>query len=336
MSIHWPHTQTTRIVTASLSLLFSASIAMAQATRPADEARRPSTQPAVDGAIYQAMREVARIPREPQQDGKVIVGRKASTAAEAPATRPAEGERVATRVVDPYYDDGYYRSGPRLSHSEREWTDYRYYDGNPGRYGQGRRYSRYNQGAGGEHFRFGFLEGYDRGRFEQDAIEREEALLGHHGIQLNRGLELFRKGKYYEAASTFKLAAETHHGDPAARLYAAHALFATGRYQAGVKYLRRAFELQPQIALLVFDMRDDYRDKLEFDEQLNALEKALKHDPNNIDRLLMLGYIRYYTADREGAYEPLQKADRIARGDALAKRLMEHCQPPDVLLDDAK
>jgi hypothetical protein len=68
---------------------------------------------------------------------------------------------------------------------------------------------------------------------------------------------------------------ETDHGDAASRIYAGHTLFAIGRYRDGVRFLRRAFQLQPRITYLSYDIRDDYGDPADFDRQLEALREAL-------------------------------------------------------------
>jgi len=228
---------------------------------------------------------------------------------------------------------GYYYPRRRLPESERGWTNYRYYGGRPSRYGYGMNDYPYGYGDEGDIYRFGFTRGYDTGRFDKVTTDRQDAALAHASGHLQRGLTLFRQGRYREAAGAFKLAAETNQGDPAARIYAAHALFATGRYRDAVRYLRRAFELQPRIALLDYDLRDDYGKRADFDEQLEELEKALRRFPRNLDRLVVLGYVHRYSNQLERAYEALARASKINPRDRLVARLMENCQPPDVRLD---
>ena len=130
-------------------------------------------------------------------------------------------------------------------------------------------------GLDGNVYRFGFTNEYDFGRFYTESNARTEMVLQHHAGHLTNGLKLFRQRRYAEAADGFRLAADTNHGDPSSRLYAAHALFAMGRYAEAVPYLRRAFELQPKIVFLNFDIRDDYGDQKDFQSQLAALEAAL-------------------------------------------------------------
>lgn len=260
------------------------------------------------------------------------------------AARDSDGERServnseSAYLVSPYYYEHYRRSGPRLSTKRRQWTDYRYYGGQPSRYGRGR----YSRGVGrvpddsiaGEYFRFGFMQGYDAGHFDATGHKRTERVLAHASMHLSRGLDLFHAGRYREAASTFKLAAETNQGDPTARIYAAHAFFTIGRYKDAVVMLRRAFELEPDIVYLMYDMRDDYGRRGDFDAHLKALESAHRSFPRNLDRLIMLGYVRCYSHLRDTAYDVLAKAHKIAREDRLVTRLLECAQPPDVVLDE--
>ena len=136
--------------------------------------------------------------------------------------------------------------------------------------------------------------------------------------------------------NAFKLAAETNQGDPAARIYAAHALFATGRYREAVPFLKRAFELQPKLVLLDYDMRDDYGRRADFDSHVRALEAALAQSPSSVERLVMLGYVRYYSGQKDTAYEPLARVKRIDPANPIPDRLLPHCTPPDVVLDNQK
>ena len=170
------------------------------------------------------------------------------------------------------------------------------------------------------------------GYWEYQGDARTNSLVSGALTSRDRGLAAFRDGRYREAADAFRLACETNQGDPAAELYAGHALFAIGRYHDGVKYLRRALELQPRIAFLTFDMRDDYRDRTEFEQQFKALEEALRIAPRDEDRLFMLGYVLYYGGQRDRAYEPFARLLRIDPRDSVARRLMEACQPPDVVV----
>ena len=153
---------------------------------------------------------------------------------------------------------------------------------------------------------------------------------------MDRGVELFRRGRYRQAADAFLLAGESNQGDAVCRIYAGHALFALGRYRQAVQHIRRAMELQPRIVYLSYDMRGDYDDVSRFDAQLAALKRALDMSPANNDRLFLLGYVLYYGNKRTASYPIFEQAHKLERDDPLITKLMQNAQPPDVQLDAMK
>lgn len=252
-----------------------------------------------------------------------------------PNDKDAGDNRLRTRRVsetDLIVAPGYYRPMRGVPFNERRGINYRYYGGQPSRYGYGYN-DAFGDSAAGDVYRFGFNRGYNTSRFYERGLERQERTLAHARSHLDRGLIRFREGRYRDAANAFKLAADTNHGDPASRIYAAHALFATGRYREAVKYLRRAMELQPKIALLGYDIRDDYGEAEEFEEHLVALEEALEAAPANLDRLIVLGYVHYFTGNDLEAYRAFDRARQLSPRDKLVRLMIEHCHPPDVMLD---
>ena len=226
---------------------------------------------------------------------------------------------------------GAYTGVHHVPSGKREWVDYRYFDGEPSRYGYGDN-SWYGVGDNpeGEYYRFGFTEGYDRGQWDRENSEYRQSVLSHAGIQFSRGLEAFRSGEYRESVKWFKLASDMNRGDPSAMIYSAHALFAVGRYQEGATYLRKAFTLEPRIAMLTYDMRDDYGTVKDFEAQVAALQSAASAAPKNVDRLTMLGYVLNYSGQADRAYAALAKARKLDPNDKVVKTLYEATSPPDV------
>lgn len=320
------------------SILFTASATLAQAL--------PTTQPAAparEGSVQQAMRYLYSVPRKSagtvaqksSMAGSTSKARRVQGVTSKPAVDDSDDRRLVQDIVG--YPGSYYpENRSRLSDHEREYSNYRYFGGRPGRYGYGESDYYGNDDYSGDIYRFGFNRGYDRGQFDRGGNERTEANLQHFAGHLSNGLTLFNQGRYREASDAFRLAADTHQGDPSARIYAAHALFAVGRYQEAVGYLRRAFELQPRIVFLSYDLRDDYSKRSDFNQQLTALEEAVQRSPGNCDRLLLLGYIRYYSAQRDRAYAPLASVYKMNHRDTLAKRLMSNARPSDVVLESHK
>lgn len=245
------------------------------------------------------------------------------------STAPTGGNDPAAAAWEPYFDPFYPQR--RLPDNVRDWTDYRYFDGEPSRFGHGRYNRMYGIGNSpqGEYFRFGFLEGYEQGQFDREGNERTQSLLTQASTHMGRGLAAFRNGQYREAVKHFKLASETNQGDPSAMIYTAHALFAIGRYQEGSAYLRKAFTLEPRIALLTYDMRDDYGNRQDFTEQFTALHSALKAAPTNVDRLAMFSYVLNFSGRTDDAYKLLAKARKIGPNDKIITLLYEASNPPD-------
>lgn len=283
--------------------------------------------------------DAIRNSKSPLPIGDDIHGAQANRSSNA--QKGEEGaEPAATNVyvgVPPYY-----HGGQRLSPHQRSYANYRYYGGRPSRYGYGR-YRRYSDDGydgygygGGDSFRFGFMEGYDAGYFDRTTNERVESVLAHAGAYLERGIEMFREGQYLEAADTFQVASDMDQGSAASRIYAGHALFAIGRYRDAVRHLRRAFELQPRIAYLTYDMRGDYSDLTAFNDQYQALQTALKLSPRDPDRLFMAGYVLYYSGQRGQSYPFWSRAHQLDKSDRLVAKLMRNAQPSDIEMDRLK
>lgn len=231
-----------------------------------------------------------------------------------------------------------YSWGPRnsgLPQWRRNFANRRFFDGMPGLYGYGRNAFPYGGGDdwAGDAYRFGFTQGMDYGLFYDESNARTDSVLKHYAGHLSRALQLFNTGRYVEAADAFQLAADMHQGDPACRLYAAHSLFAIGRYRDAIPFLRRALQLQPRIVYLGFDIRDDYGQKQDFNHHLAALQAALNQSPNNLDRLILLGYVYYFCHERDRAYSVLREAYRLDPRDPLIVALLDNSRPPDVMLD---
>lgn len=242
--------------------------------------------------------------------------------------------RNATAISGPYTP---YRSGTqRLPTHTRKFNEYVYSDGRPR--SEGLRMNVFgvdDASPAGEYYRFGFVRGSRYGQIHREADARTDRLLNSADKFRARGIAYLREGRYLQAANAFKVSAETNQHDPAARLYAAHAYFAIGRYRDAVAFLDRAFELQPKIAYLDYDLRDEYGRKADFDRHLAALEHALDRSPHDVDRLVLLGYVLCYTNQREIAWKPLIEAYRHAPQRGLVTRLLETAQPPDVELEKA-
>jgi len=153
-------------------------------------------------------------------------------------------------------------------------------------------------------------------------VRRRESRLHRQHLQLmNDGLAAFHRGDYRLAANQFIAAAESNHGDAGSRLHAVHALVAVGDYRSAVVLLRRAFQLQPNIVALDYDIRDDYRDTEDFRLHLTRLHDAAVRAERDEDLWILVGYVRFYSGDRVGAYDDFRLALKFSPRDPLAARL---------------
>ncbi|MEE9294249.1 MAG: hypothetical protein V3W34_04690 [Phycisphaerae bacterium] len=173
-------------------------------------------------------------------------------------------------------------------------------------------------------------ESYDRGYedgFEQGwraarraaANQRSDSL---HAAALTQGLEHFHNRRYGAAARNFILAARKDQGDPLSRLHAAHAMTALQHYDDAYHLIRRAFQLQPELAYVAMDIRRDYSDQTEFQKHLEQLEKRAKAAKDNARVWTVLGYYRLFSDRPAAAYRALRHACQLDRDDKFAARLL--------------
>ncbi len=158
--------------------------------------------------------------------------------------------------------------------------------------------------------------------YRNQIYRRDESLLARNANLTAEGSALLRAGFYDRAAVTLLAAAEANHDDALSRVRAGHALFSLGRYDEAVRHIRRAFELQPPLATLNYDIRDDYSRPTDFDVQLVALERFVYARPQSISGTIMLAYVRYYTTGAGTAYPLLRRAKYLDPRNELVDKLI--------------
>jgi tetratricopeptide (TPR) repeat protein len=105
---------------------------------------------------------------------------------------------------------------------------------------------------------------------------------------LTLGDRAFREGRYSDAVHFYAKAVEFSPDEGVLHLILADALFATGDYHYAAYALRRAFELDPQLADSVVDKHGFYGDPTEFDRQIALLERYLEDHFIDDDARLVL------------------------------------------------
>ncbi len=182
-----------------------------------------------------------------------------------------------------------------------------------------------------------YFEAYRRAEqyeeLKQLVRRRESRLQRQHLHLMNDGLAAFHRGDYRVAANQFMAAAESDHGDAGSRLHAAHALVAVGDYRSAVVLLRRAFQLQPKIVALEYDIRDDYRNTDDFQLHLRRLHEAAIRAERDEDLWILVGYMRFYSGDRGGAYDEFRQALKFSPRDPLAAQLAKASMTANLAAD---
>ncbi|MFO0973181.1 MAG: hypothetical protein U1A27_07070 [Phycisphaerae bacterium] len=153
-------------------------------------------------------------------------------------------------------------------------------------------------------------------------IRRDESLQARGVTLTQQGTALFRAGDYQRAAMVLLDATQANHGDALARVRAGHAFFALAQYRPAVEQIRRAFELQPPLANLPYDLRDEYGRAGDFEQHAAALRQAAARRPDDASTVTMLGYVQYYTAGPGAALETLRRAKRLDPGNELIDKLL--------------
>ena len=280
------------------------------ASRPTDNA----------GAVSQALQELYRIPRPAA--GPRAVGPASRNA------RSAQSQPHANDLVPHRFGFTGRAEAPRRAVVENAAPKRGVYTNDRYETPQGTPDEQYAE-ENLEPSRFGFVRGRQSADWAARASARGESLLSSSSSYLGRGLAAFRAGQYRMAAKHFKMAHENNLGDPSAMIYSAHAFFAIGRYQDAANFLRKAFTLEPRIALLDYDIRDDYGNKADFELHMRALNNAIVSAPRDLDRLTFLGYALLYSDQPDRAFEVLTRARSIAPQDKLVALLYDSTLPPD-------
>lgn len=268
-------------------------------TPPADQVRRPSAE---------------RLPGVPRQD---------------PDMSPYDDQRP-DRDLPPQLRRDYAYPDPHLPFGYRNSPPVARYYRFGGR-GYGEPYGRYDSRLYSYDYGYGsywrYLDRFDPYLYELayrqgitdgrrfERYEREvEMGLASYRAALAAGQESLQRGDYDTAARGFILAARLNQGDPASRVHAANACIGMGRWTEAAALLRRAFELQPNIAFLPIDLRREFT-RGDFDDRIAAIRSAIETSPQDADLRGLLGYMQLFSGQFREAVATLSEAARLAPDD---------------------
>ncbi len=162
---------------------------------------------------------------------------------------------------------------------------------------------------------------------QQELAARRELALLTYDVLLKEGLDYFHNRRYAQAARSFIAAADKDHGDAGSRLHAAQCLMSSGLYSQALVYVRRAFELAPQLIYRPLNHRDNYAFPLDFDRHLAEMERYVEAHPKDDDAVLLLAYEQFFSARPTRAAKAMRRVKRLAKSDGFARRLWQAAQP---------
>ncbi|MCB9853187.1 MAG: hypothetical protein H6819_08840 [Phycisphaerales bacterium] len=306
--------------------LLIADNAWAQSPRRSSQYRRP-----IDSRFRNSAREYRN--RSSRYRYRSSYGKSDWKQRLAAAKQMQYAQRSGNRVVSdqrygydpaPYYADDYYGSDAYRAYNGGVINPYGYFGQPPVAWDAedfadiyfNKRY--YDDGPNGPGY-------YSKDRWYNWSINqrRSDQLQDANQAGVDEGMQQFRSGNYDRAAIAWLNASTLDQGDAASRLQAGHALFALGRYDQSVKLLARAFELAPQLVGASFDVRSDYTNQGDFNQQLSRLEMHVAQNPNDVAGLTLLGYVKSYTVGPSHAYGFLLRARQLAPKDTFVEKLWQ-------------
>ena len=137
-----------------------------------------------------------------------------------------------------------------------------------------------------------------------------------------RGEDEFRRGRYTEAANTFReaLMADPH---PAVKFALGHALFAKGDYGFAAAALREGLREVSDAPVRELDTRQFYGATLDYEAHRKRLEKWLAEHPDDKQAKFLMGYVCYFGGDPDRARTIFAELLSTNADDAAVKPFMK-------------
>lgn len=143
------------------------------------------------------------------------------------------------------------------------------------------------------------------------------------------GTQGFSEGRYVEAADKFGRVTGVDPHNVDAALAHAVARFATGDFAASADSIRLGVSLFPPIVDSVFDIRERYQKTGDFVTQAKTLERYLDKQPGDADALLVLGFVRHFSNQRDLAQQVFERLKKLSPEDAELADVFLDALPPE-------
>jgi hypothetical protein len=137
--------------------------------------------------------------------------------------------------------------------------------------------------------------------------------------EMLKGESLLQIGQFYDAARRFERAAMLDPGNPLPNIGRGHALLAAGDYLSASLSLVRGLERYPEITRFDVDLKSFFKTAEIIDIRRADLMQQLERHEDPTLRFL-LGYLEYYTGDRERGMANLEKAAGEADPGSIIRR----------------
>lgn len=161
----------------------------------------------------------------------------------------------------------------------------------------------------------------------EDMNVRRDRLEAAHALALDDGLSHLAAGSYREAAVALTRAARLDQSDPACRIHLAQAQLALRHYRDAGATLRRALELQPELALYPLGLERVYGDPSAFDAHVAALTSHVSSGRPGVDELYLLGFMEFQRGNDAAAHAALVRVVRALPRDQAAAQMRDLSQP---------
>jgi cytochrome c-type biogenesis protein CcmH/NrfG len=110
---------------------------------------------------------------------------------------------------------------------------------------------------------------------------------------VGEGNDSFAAGRYGDARRAYVRAVLLDENDGTAKFLYGLATFAEGDFGVAATAVRRALATTPDLIDYPFNIVALYGDEVRFNEQVGALSRYVGANPENLDAVLLLGYLQF-------------------------------------------
>ncbi|MHC5065829.1 MAG: tetratricopeptide repeat protein [Planctomycetota bacterium] len=158
---------------------------------------------------------------------------------------------------------------------------------------------------------------------EAEVETEEERLARLTQRHLELGDFYFKQGRFEEAAESYMRALAYSPDDGSIHFVIADSLFAQGDYHYAAFMIKKALELDPELAQAEVDKRSFYEDPALFDRQMETLRKYLEEKPYDAAAHLVMGFNLRFSGDSAGAKLALARVLEIDPDSRAAQLLLD-------------